>query len=102
LPAVRIALALAFYAIYPVGLLVFAIAPALRSGTLANGLLLGALLGVLTYATYDLTNFATLRNWALQMTVIDILYGGLVAAAVAGLTYVAAPPIANWLETGSR
>lgn len=97
-PAVRVVPALAFYVIYPIGLVVFAIAPALRSGSLLDALLLGALLGALTYATYDLTNFATLRNWTLQLTVIDIAYGGIVAGGVAGLTYLVAPPITDWLS----
>ena len=89
--------ALAFYLLYPVGLVVFAIAPALKSGSLVDALLLGVLLGGITYATYDLTNFATLRNWTLQLTVIDILYGCIVAGGVAGLSYLIAPPIADWL-----
>ena len=96
-PTVRVIPALAFYLLYPVGLVVFAIAPALKSGSLVDALLLGALLGGITYATYDLTNFATLRNWTLQLTVIDILYGCIVAGGVAGLAYLIAPQIADWL-----
>lgn len=96
-PTVRVMPAVAFYLLYPVGLVVFAIAPALKSGSLVDALLLGALLGGITYATYDLTNFATLRNWTLQLTVIDILYGCIVAGGVAGLAYLIAPPIAEWL-----
>ena len=97
-PTVRVAPALAFYLIYPIGLVVFAIAPALKSGSLVDALLLGALLGVLTYATYDLTNFATLRNWTLPLTVIDIVYGGIVAGGVTVLTYLIAPAMADWLS----
>ena len=85
-PSIRIAPALVFYAIYPIGLTVFAIAPAL---TARNGLLalqLGFLFGLLAYATYDLTNYATLRNWTLQLTVIDILYGALASSVAAGLS----------------
>jgi len=96
-PTVRVMPALAFYLLYPVGLVVFSIAPALKSGSLVDALLLGALLGGTTYATYDLTNFATLRNWTLQLTVIDILYGCIVVGGVAGLAYLIAPPIADWL-----
>lgn len=95
-PSVRVAPALAFYLMYPFGLLVFAVAPALRSGSLVDALLFGALLGAVTYATYDLTNFATLRNWTLQLTVVDIVYGAVVAGGVAGLTYLVAPPMADW------
>lgn len=95
-PEIRIAPALAFYLAYPIGLVLFAIAPALRSGSLLDALFLGAVLGALTYATYDLTNFATLRNWTLQLTVVDIVYGAVVAGGVAGLTYLVAPPMADW------
>lgn len=96
-PAVRIGPALAFYLMYPVGLVILAIAPALRSGSLAEAILLGAVVGAVTYATYDLTNYATLRNWSLQLTVVDILYGSIVAGGVTGLTYLIAPPMAAWM-----
>jgi uncharacterized membrane protein len=92
-PSVRIGPALTFYALYPIGLVVFAISPALKSGSLAIACALGALYGVLTYATYDLTNFATLRNWTLQLTVIDMLYGGLMSAAVCVLTVLVTPQL---------
>jgi len=101
-PAVRIGPALAFYVIYPVGLVVFAITPALRSGSLTEALLLGALVGAVTYATYDLTNFATLKNWTLQLTVIDIGYGAVIAGAVAGMTYLIAPPIRDWVASATH
>ncbi len=96
-PAVRLGPALAFYLMYPIGLVILAIAPALRSGSLAEAILLGAVVGAVTYATYDLTNYATLRNWSLQLTVVDILYGSIVAGGVTGLTYLIAPPMAAWM-----
>lgn len=96
-PAVRLGPALAFYLMYPIGLVILAIAPALRSGSLAEAILLGAVVGAVTYATYDLTNYATLRNWSLQLTVVDILYGSIVAGGVSGLTYLIAPPMAAWM-----
>ena len=71
----RVAPAAAFYLMYPAGLVIFAVAPALKSGSPATALLLGALLGLLAYGTYELTNFATIRNWTLQITLIDIAYG---------------------------
>ena len=72
--------ALLFYAIYPIGLLIFAITPALKSGSLATALVHGALFGLFTYATYDLTNHATLRNWTLALTTVDVAWGTLLAA----------------------
>lgn len=98
-PSVRMGPALAFYLIYPVGLVVFAILPAIKSDSLAMALMLGALLGVVTYATYDLTNFATLRNWTLQLTVLDIVYGGLMGAVVCGATYLTARPLSEWIAS---
>jgi uncharacterized membrane protein len=88
----RLAPALAFYFLYPIGLVVFAAMPALRSGSAGAALGYGALFGLLAYATYDLTNYATLRNWTLQITIIDLAYG----AVVAGLTSVAAYYVARW------
>lgn len=97
-PAVRMGPALAFYLMYPIGLVVFAILPAIKSDSLSLALMLGALLGIVTYATYDLTNFATLRNWTLQLTVLDIIYGGIMGAVVASAAYLAAPPLAEWIS----
>lgn len=88
----RFAPALAFYFLYPIGLVVFAAMPALRIGSAGAALGYGALFGLLAYATYDLTNYATLRNWTLQITLIDLAYG----AIVAGLTSLAAYYAASW------
>lgn len=88
----RIAPALVFYFLYPVGLVVFAAMPALKGGSAGTALAYGALFGLLAYATYDLTNYATLRVWTLQITLIDLAYG----AVVAGLTSVAAYYAARW------
>jgi uncharacterized membrane protein len=80
LPAVRPWPAIVFYLIFPIGITVFAVLPGLRGGGLAMTLGLGLLLGAIAYATYDLTNFATIRNWTFQLTLIDIAYGALVTA----------------------
>jgi uncharacterized membrane protein len=74
---------IAFYLIYPVGLVYFAILPALKSGSLGQALLGGALFGFFTYMTYDLTNQATLRNWTTQLTLIDAGWGTLLGAIAA-------------------
>lgn len=89
----RVAPALAFYLLYPVGLVVFAAMPALRSGSAGTALAHGALFGLIAYATYDLTNYATLRSWTLQITLIDLAYG----TVVAGLTALAAYQAARWV-----
>jgi uncharacterized membrane protein len=75
LPGANLPPALLFYAAYPVGLLLFAVAPALKAQSLGMAVLYGALFGLFTYGTYDLTNAATLRNWPLSITLIDMLWG---------------------------
>ena len=84
---VRIAPAILFYLMYPAGLIVFAVAPALKTQSLGYAVTRGALLGAFAYATYDLTNYATLRGWTLSITVLDIVYGAIVTALVAGLSF---------------
>ena len=86
-PSVRLAPAIVFYLAYPVGIVVFATLPALRSESWLAALGLGALFGALAYATYDLTNFATLRTWSLQITVLDIVYGAVASALAALVAY---------------
>ncbi len=75
----------AFYLIYPIGIVIFAILPALKSGSVTEAVVYGALFGCFTYLTYDLTNQATLRNWTTQLTLIDVgwgtVLGGIAAAA---------------------
>ena len=81
--------ALVFYLIYPIGLLIFAIYPALRSGSPTNALVYGALFGFFTYATYDLTNYATLRNWTLQLTAVDVAWGAVLGATASLVSFLA-------------
>jgi uncharacterized membrane protein len=79
--------AIVFYALYPVGLLIFATIPALKSESITTALIYGALFGFFTYATYDLTNHATLRNWTLQLTLIDVAWGTILAAITSAVTF---------------
>lgn len=87
LPTVRIEPAIAFYLLFPIGIVVFGVAPALKAQSPLPALIYGGLFGLLAYATYDLTNHATLRNWTLKITVIDMIYGAVAVAAVSVLTY---------------
>lgn len=75
--------AIAFYAIYIVGVVVFAVAPALPQRNWLGALGMGALLGLIAYATYDLTNQATLKGWPWQVTVADLCWGTAVTAVSA-------------------
>jgi uncharacterized membrane protein len=84
----RIAPAMVFYFAYPIGVVAFAVMPGLRSDSPIVAFLSALLFGATAYGTYDLTNYATLRNWTLQIAVIDICYGALasgIAATVAVL-----------------
>lgn len=83
--------AIAFYLIYLAGIVILAVTPALREGGLVRAATLGAVLGFVAYATYDLTNQATLRTWPMHVTLIDLAWGTfLTAAAAAG---------GHWLAT---
>lgn len=84
-PKPNMVAAVAFYLVYVLGIVVLAVAPALRAGSLTRAIGLGAVLGLVAYATYDLTNQATLRKWPLHLTITDIAWGVcLTAAAAAG------------------
>ena len=80
--------AIIFYVIFVVGVVVFAVLPAVQAGDWKVALGLGALLGLVTYATYDLTNHATLKGFPLTVVVVDIIWGVVLTAAVATLTYL--------------
>ena len=84
------AAALIFYLIFVAGLLVFVISPALEKQSLMSAVLMGAFFGLVTYATYDLTNLATVKDWPLLVTIIDLIWGTVLAASVSTLSYLAA------------
>jgi uncharacterized membrane protein len=83
---VSMAPAIAFYLLYPVGLVIFAILPALKSGDLSTAIFFGVLFGLFTYGTYDLTNQATVRNWTTNLTLIDMAWGGFMGGLTAATT----------------
>jgi uncharacterized membrane protein len=80
-----------FYVIYLVGVVVFAVIPSARSGSWTTAALLGGLLGLVAFATYDLTNLSTLRRWSVLVAVVDIGWGIFVTAlsSVAGYAAIA-------------
>ncbi len=85
-PDVNWVAAILFYLLFIVGLLVFAVKPALAGGEPLKALFWGALLGLISYATYDLSNLATLKDWPLVVTVVDLIWGSVLGGAV---SYVA-------------
>ncbi|KAF0223920.1 MAG: hypothetical protein FD133_471 [Erysipelotrichaceae bacterium] len=74
-PKVNWIAAFVFYLIFILGLLVFVIQPALAAESLTQGIFMAALFGLVTYATYDLTNLATLKDWPLIITIVDLAWG---------------------------
>lgn len=78
--------AIIFYLVFLVGLTIFAIYPASVAGDVGKALLLGALFGFFTYATYDLTNLATLRDWPLSVTLVDMVWGTVLGGSVSAIT----------------
>ena len=93
-PAVNWPAALLFYLIYIAGIILFAVKPGLDAQSLAKAALWGALFGFFTYATYDLTNLATLKDWPIKIVVIDIAWGTVLCTSVASASYL----ISRWLN----
>ena len=85
--------AILFYLIFVAGLVYFAVLPGASAGSLGQALLRGALFGLIAYATYDLTNLATVKDWPLAITVVDMLWGTVLATAVSYVGFLAA----RWL-----
>ena len=88
-PKANLPAALIFYLLFVVGILVFAILPGLQAGSLKTALPHAALFGLIAYATYDLTNLATLKDWPLVVTVVDLVWGTVVSVVVALAGYMA-------------
>ncbi len=84
----RLAPAIIFYLIYAAGLTFLAVRPALISGQWTTALVYGAAIGFMAYATYDLTNQATLKSWSTTLTIADLLWGTFVSAAAAIIGYL--------------
>ena len=75
--------AVAFYLLFVVGLVVFVISPAVENRSITQAVTRGVLFGLITYATYDLTNMATLKGWSWQVTVVDLIWGMVLSGLVA-------------------
>ena len=76
-----------FYLLYIVGILIFAVYPAVDKNSLRHAIIMGALFGFFAYATYDLTNLATLRDWPLAISVIDIAWGVFLTGTVSSASF---------------
>ena len=90
----NVAPAAAFYLLYVAGILFFAVFPALASGRWTTALGRGAALGLVAYATYDLTNEATLRGWSTTVTIADLCWGTILTALAATAGYLVTRAVA--------
>lgn len=87
-PSVNWPAAIVFYLLFIVGILYFAVAPALARGSLWRAITNGALFGFFTYMTYELTNQATLPNWPMNVVLIDTAWGVVLSGSVAAASYL--------------
>ncbi len=79
----NLAAAAGFYLLYVVGVVAFAVLPALEQGSLVRAIWGGALLGLVAYGTYDMTNLATLKDWSGLVSAVDMAWGAVVSAIAA-------------------
>jgi len=86
--------AVVFYLLYIVGILLFAVVPALERDDWTRAVLWGSLFGFFTYATYDLTNLATVKDWPLTVVIVDIIWG----IFLCGLVSVISFHVGRWLS----
>ena len=86
--------ALAFYLLFVVGVMVFVVVPGVEDGSLRMTLLKGALFGLIAYGTYDLTNLATVKNWPLTITAVDMVWGTALSVVVSYIGFTAG----KWLS----
>ena len=79
--------AIVFYLIFIAGLVLFVILPAVEKGSWSHAMLYGALFGLVCYATYDLTNLAVAKDWPIFITIVDLIWGAVLATSVSTITY---------------
>lgn len=89
-PDINWAAAILFYVIFIAGLVLFVIMPALEKRSLLHSIMFGALFGFISYATYDLTNLATIKNWPILVTIVDLIWGAALSALVSLASYLIA------------
>lgn len=79
--------AILFYILFVAGVVFFVVNPAIEKQSWIYALLAGAFFGLITYATYDLTNLATIKNWPVLITVVDLIWGTVLSATVSTISY---------------
>jgi len=86
-PSPNLIAAVIFYMLFCAGLIYFVIDPALKNKKITQAIFSGALFGLITYATYDLTNMTTIANWPLLVTIVDLMWGTFLAGMVSGISF---------------
>ena len=89
-PNINWVAAIIFYLLFIAGLVVFVISPAVVKHSWVHAIIFGALFGLIAYATYDLTNLATMKDWPLLVTIVDLIWGTVLAASISVITYLIA------------
>ena len=92
-PTINWYAAIIFYLLFILGILVFVVLPGIKENSLQNTILRAVLFGLITYATYDLTNLATIKDWPLTITLVDLVWGMVLSTIVS----VAGFYVAKWL-----
>ena len=92
-PTINWYAAIIFYLLFILGILVFVVLPGIKENSLPNTILRAAFFGLITYATYDLTNLATVKDWPLNVTLVDLVWG----MALSTIVSVAGFYVAKWL-----
>ena len=92
-PTINWIAAVLFYLLFILGILVFVVVPGLENNSLKVTLLRAALFGLITYATYDLTNLATVKNWPVLITVMDMAWGTVLSVVVSYVGFM----VGKWL-----
>lgn len=90
LPSPNLPVAALFYLFFAGAIVLFAVVPALKSGAITTAMVYGGILGLAAFGTYDITNLATLKNWPLKMSLVDMAWGTFVTGLAASGGYLAA------------
>ena len=83
-----------FYFLFILGVLIFSVYPAVAQDSAARAVIFGVLFGLFTYATYDLTNLATLKDWPVPIVIVDMIWGMVLCGTVSGVGF----GVAKWLS----
>ncbi len=86
-PDIKWVAAILFYLVFIAAMVAMVLIPAVEKHSWKHALLYGALFGLVTYATYDLTNLATIKGWPVLVTIVDLIWGSALAASVSVITY---------------